>query len=190
MKGQPVHLDFSLLAASKTCNTKSFTTTPNCFCVQWPEKPFEWSKRDKKHLKNKNKALLKVALPFPYVSHAGKQSTFSRFPLRWCKVQCIHHQMSFLCNSSPEMRACCTISTCLCRMHSQPEHLVNFILFFSPFIFQLHFFFLQFFSLPFSLLIIGEAIFLLVLSVHEYFLNGIYWKSTKPSTIFATFFPN
>lgn len=49
--------------------------------------------------------------------------------------------MSFLCNSSPEMRACCTISTCLCRMHSQPEHLVNFILFFSPFIFQLHFFF-------------------------------------------------
>lgn len=49
--------------------------------------------------------------------------------------------MSFLCNSSPEMRACCTISTCLCRMHSQPEHLVNFILFFSPFIYQLHFFF-------------------------------------------------
>lgn len=49
--------------------------------------------------------------------------------------------MSFLCNSSPEMRACCTISTCLCRMHSQPEHLVNFILFFFPFIFQLHFFF-------------------------------------------------
>lgn len=49
--------------------------------------------------------------------------------------------MSFLCNSSPEMRACCTISTCLCRMHSQPEHLVNFILFFPPFTFQLHFFF-------------------------------------------------
>lgn len=34
MKGQPVHFDFSLLAASKTCNTKSFMTTPNCFCVQ------------------------------------------------------------------------------------------------------------------------------------------------------------
>lgn len=24
MKGQPVHFDFSLLAASKTCNTKEF----------------------------------------------------------------------------------------------------------------------------------------------------------------------
>lgn len=95
--------------------------------------------------------------------------------------------MSFLCNSSPEMRACCTISTCLCRMHSQPEHLVNFILFFSPFIFQLHFFFLQFFSLPFSLLIIGEAIFLLVLSVHVFFEWNILEKY-KALNYFRNFF--
>lgn len=95
--------------------------------------------------------------------------------------------MSFLCNSSPEMRACCTISTCLCRMHSQPEHLVNFILFFSPFIFQLHFFFLQFFSLRFSLLIIGEAIFLLVLSVHVFFEWNILEKY-KALNYFRNFF--
>lgn len=95
--------------------------------------------------------------------------------------------MSFLCNSSPEMRACCTISTCLCRMHSQPEHLVNFILFFSPFIFQLHFFFLQIFSLPFSLLIIGEAIFLLVLSVHVFFEWNILEKY-KALNYFRNFF--
>lgn len=95
--------------------------------------------------------------------------------------------MSFLCNSSPEMRACCTISTCLCRMHSQPEHLVNFILFFPPFIFQLHFFFLQFFSLLFFLLIIGEAIFLLVLSVHVFFEWNILEKY-KALNYFCNFF--
>lgn len=95
--------------------------------------------------------------------------------------------MSFLCNSSPEMRACCTISTCLCRMHSQPEHLVNFILFFPPSYFSFTFFFLQFFSLPFSLLIIGEAIFLLVLSVHVFFEWNILEKY-KALIYFRNFF--
>lgn len=95
--------------------------------------------------------------------------------------------MSFLCNSSPEMRACCTISTCLCRMHSQPEHLVNFTLFFPPSYFSFTFFFLQFFSLPFSLLIIGEAIFLLVLSVHVFFEWNILEKY-KALIYFRNFF--
>lgn len=65
-------------------------------------------------------------------------------------------------------------------MHSQPEHLVNFILFFSPF---------QFFSLPFSLLIIGEAIFLLVLSVLVFFEWNILEKY-KALIYFRIFFPN
>lgn len=65
--------------------------------------------------------------------------------------------------------------------------LVNFTLFFSPFIFQLHFFFPSIFSLPFSLLIIGEAIFLLVLSVHVFFEWNILEKY-KALIYFRNFF--
>lgn len=60
-------------------------------------------------------------------------------------------------------------------------------LFFPPSYFSFTFFFLQFFSLPFSLLIIGEAIFLLVLSVHVFFEWNILEKY-KALNYFRNFF--
>lgn len=80
--------------------------------------------------------------------------------------------MSFLCNSSPRcVHADCTISTCLCRMHSQPEHLVNFILFF-PFNFSAPpFFSVQFFH-SFFFYSYLRSIFLLVHVFFEWNITG------------------
>lgn len=95
--------------------------------------------------------------------------------------------MSFLCNSSPRcVHAGCTISTCLCRMHSQPEHLVNFILFF-PFNFSAPpFFSFQFFH-SFFFYSYLRSIFLLV---HVFFEWNITGRVQNTQQFSQLFFPN